>query len=102
MLDKGGYPGLELIAKASTPQIKDKLRIYTQEALDVGICGVPSYRVFRGAPDGGFVEAGGVIWGQDETAVVEDIISEWDEESCVNVADVGEEHLSKDRMVSRL
>jgi 2-hydroxychromene-2-carboxylate isomerase len=102
VLNKGGYQGIDLIRKASTPQIKDTLRKYTQEALDIGICGVPSYRIFRTSPDGSFVLAGGTIWGQDETAIVEDLISGWDEESCTVIANVGEEHLGEYRMTSRL
>jgi hypothetical protein len=102
VLDKGGYQGLDLIKRASVPQIKDTLRKYTQEAFDVGICGVPSYRIFRSAPDGSFVDSSGIIWGQDETAIVEDLISGWDEESCTTIANVGKEHLSKDSIISRL
>ncbi|KAH0842254.1 hypothetical protein FOPE_07357 [Fonsecaea pedrosoi] len=70
-----------LFKKASTPQVKEQLRTNTQDAIDAGICGVPSYRVFD-KTDQGWVNCApesGVIWGQDELVVVEDLVAGWKE-----------------------
>ncbi|KAF2107276.1 DSBA-like thioredoxin domain-containing protein [Lophiotrema nucula] len=79
VLDKGGFNGRDLIERSSQQAVKDHLRKLTQEAKDTGICGVPSYRVFREASDGSW-QNNGVIWGQDELNVVEDLIVGWNDE----------------------
>lgn len=78
VLDKAGYNGADLIAKANAPAIKAKLREATAEAKAKGICGVPSYRVLRYDSNGQETLAGGIVWGQDEINVVEDLIAGWD------------------------
>src|SRR5690242_21731807 len=77
MLNKAGYNGVELLDKANAPTIKTKLRENTAEAQAAGICGVPTYRVFREGATGQWEPQGGLIWGQDETNVVEDTIAGW-------------------------
>ncbi|KIW26086.1 uncharacterized protein PV07_09215 [Cladophialophora immunda] len=80
-LATAGCDAAALLKKASSPQVKDTLRNNTQEAVDAGICGVPSYRVFEKTSGGwvlGGVE-GGVVWGQDELPVVEDVVAGWKE-----------------------
>jgi 2-hydroxychromene-2-carboxylate isomerase len=81
VLTEAGYNGKELIAKANTPEIKAKLRQLTAEAKEIGICGVPTYRVLREDGAGNFNNVGGLVWGQDETNVVEDLIAGWNPES---------------------
>ena len=86
VIAEAGYDAVSIIAKANSPEIKQDLRARTKEAKDTGICGVPSYRVFRrriGNGDQDWKRAGDIIWGQDETVVVEDLISGWDEQSGV-------------------
>jgi 2-hydroxychromene-2-carboxylate isomerase len=83
VLTKAGYNGKELVAKANAPEIKSKLRQLTAEAKELGICGVPTYRVLREdrPGNGNWKNVGGIVWGQDETNVVEDLIAGWDLES---------------------
>lgn len=82
VIGKAGFDGSEILKRANTPEIKNRLRALTGEAKQVGICGVPSYRVFRKAnATGEWTQVGGVIWGQDQLCVVEDLLSGWDESS---------------------
>lgn len=78
VLDKAGYDGAYLLAKANEPVAKEKLRENTAEAKAAGICGVPTYRIFQRIGDDCWEPHGGLIWGQDETNVVEDLIAGWD------------------------
>ncbi|KAE9965851.1 hypothetical protein BLS_007363 [Venturia inaequalis] len=90
-LSEAGFNATELLTKASTQSVKDTLRANTQEAKDNGLCGVPSYRVSHRTTDGWKVN-NGIVWGQDESNVVKDLISGWDAETGGVVADVGVEH----------
>lgn len=86
VIAEAGHNAEDIMAKANSLEIRQDLRLRTKEAKDTGICGVPSYRVFRRKIGSGNEEwklANGIIWGQDETAVVEDLISGWDGESIV-------------------
>ena len=86
VIAEAGYDAESIMAKANSPDIKQDLRARTKEAKDTGICGVPSYRVFRrkvGSGDQAWELASNIIWGQDELAVVEDLISGWDGQSAV-------------------
>lgn len=90
---EAGYDADSILSKANSPEIKQDLRARTKEAKDTGICGVPSYRVFRrkiGQGDHDWRLASDIVWGQDETVVVEDSISGWDGQSRVFEA-VGDE-----------
>ena len=81
VIAEAGYDANSIMAKANSPEIKQDLRARTKEAKDTGICGVPSYRVFRrriGHGDQDWKLASDITWGQDETVVVEDLISGWD------------------------
>lgn len=42
---------------------------------------MPTYRVLRQSHNGNWDLAGGIVWGQDEINVVEDLIAGWDPES---------------------
>ncbi|PVH95211.1 thioredoxin-like protein [Periconia macrospinosa] len=88
VLDKAGYDGASLVRQANTPEIKAKLRELTAEAKSVGICGVPTYRVFRENKNGGLGDPGSGIWGQDEINVVEDLIAGWDPDGSNAFAEV--------------
>lgn len=84
VIAEAGYNADSIMAKANSPETKQDLRDRTKEAVDTGICGVPSYRVFRrklGQRDQDWKLASNIIWGQDETATVEDLISGWDGQS---------------------
>lgn len=88
VLTNGGYDGPALIKRANAPEIKAKLRANTAEAKEMGICGVPTYRVLRQHGKGEWKPVGGLVWGQDETNVVEDLIAGWDPETSGAVAEV--------------
>jgi 2-hydroxychromene-2-carboxylate isomerase len=87
VLDKAGYDGAGLLARANEPAIKTKLRENTAAAKVAGICGVPTYRILRQDVSGSWEPIGGLVWGQDETNVVEDLIVGWDAENSTEVAE---------------
>lgn len=89
MLDKGGYNGAELLRKANSPKVKQELRVLTAEAKALGLCGVPTYRVFLQTPNGAWENRGGIVWGQDETNVVEDLLAGWDVDASTSRAETG-------------
>lgn len=91
ILSSAGFNATKLIEQASAQRVKDVLRANTQDAKDSGLCGVPSYRVFHATPQG-WKANGGVVWGQDESNVVQDLIAGWDETTSQTIADIGEEH----------
>ena len=78
-LDSAGYDAAAVLKKATSPDVKTALRNNTQEALEAGVCGVPSYRVFDKTDQGWAIDGleGGVVWGQDELVVVEDLVAGW-------------------------
>jgi 2-hydroxychromene-2-carboxylate isomerase len=94
VLSKAGFNASKLLEEASKQQPKDILRANTQEAKDTGLCGVPSYRVSHETPQVWKIN-GGVVWGQDESNVVMDLIAGWNEETSTTVATVGPEHESQ-------
>lgn len=98
VIAEAGYDADNILAKANSQEIKQDLRRRTQEAKDTGICGVPSYRVFRrkiGQGEQDWRLTSDIVWGQDETVAVEDWISGWDGQSSV-----GEIPGSRDRRAS--
>jgi len=42
--------------------------------------------------EGEWVPQGGLVWGQDELGVVEDLIAGWHEEEAAEIADVSTTH----------
>ncbi|KAF2711403.1 thioredoxin-like protein [Pleomassaria siparia CBS 279.74] len=102
ILNNGGYNGAAILEKASTPAIKNQLRALTAEAKTVGICGVPSYRLFGKGSNGNWEGRGSIIWGQDETNVVEDLIVGWDDERSELVAEAGKAEFGTARTNARL
>ena len=87
VLDKAGYDGTYLLAKANEPAVKAKLRENTASAKAAGVCGVPTYRILQESGNGCWEQYGGLIWGQDETNVVEDLIAGWDPAQSNEVAE---------------
>ncbi|KAF1939846.1 thioredoxin-like protein [Clathrospora elynae] len=102
VLEQGGYNGAELIAQANQPDIKAKLREVTAEAKSLGICGVPTYRVLRQDGNGTWNLAGGLVWGQDEINVVEDVIAGWEPQSADGVAEVGRVQYETGEAIAKL
>ena len=91
VITDAGYDANGILSRANSPQIKSDLRAKTKEAKDVGICGVPSYRVYRRKEEQGDAKwklVGDIVWGQDELAVVEDLIAGWDAD---DITDAGME-----------
>lgn len=74
------YDAKTVLGKANSDSVKKDLRARTAEAKEAGLCGVPTYRVFRRKLHSGteWQQTGDLVWGQDELAVVEDLISGWD------------------------
>ncbi|KAF2416199.1 protein disulfide [Tothia fuscella] len=98
-LASAGIDAASLFAQASTQRVKDILRVNTQEAKDLGICGVPSYRVSYGNADD-WPTKSGILWGQDEMNVVKDLLAGWNEEkdyySVARVRDNSDKNESKE------
>ena len=88
LLDDGGYDGPDMIRRASQTDVKMQLRELTAQAKEYGICGVPSYRILTQSGTADWEHVSGVIWGQDELNVVEDIIAGWTAEDCDTFAEV--------------
>lgn len=78
VLTSAGFNGADLVARANEPGPKAKLRDFTAQAKALGICGVPTYRVLRQDKSGEWNCVGGLVWGQDEVGVLEDLIAGWD------------------------
>ena len=85
-IDEAGYSGDKILTQANHPDIKADLRARTAEAKQVGICGVPSYRVFRREVGSEWKAVGDIVWGQDLITDVEDYIAGWDGVSAASVA----------------
>lgn len=90
------YDAETVMKKASSDEVKKALRALTKEAKDVGLCGVPSYRVFRRRTGKGeWRQVGDIVWGQDELAVVEDMIAGFNGDELASVASGGAAARSK-------
>lgn len=61
-LEAVGLPGAAMVAEASTPAVKDRVRSQTEDALARGVFGVPTFEVER---------TGELFWGQDSIPHVE-------------------------------
>lgn len=85
VITEAGYDASSILARANSDEYKKALRAHTQEAKQIGLCGVPSYRIFRKRDGQDWRQVGDIVWGQDEMAVVEDLIAGWNGE---RVADV--------------
>lgn len=97
VVSEAGFDAENILAQSNSPEIKARLRQCTKEAKDIGICGVPSYRVFRrrvGEVDAKWEMSGDTVWGQDELNVVMDVIIGGTEAGYA-VADVGNSGRSK-------
>jgi 2-hydroxychromene-2-carboxylate isomerase len=66
VLDDNGFDGAALVARAEEPAIKDRLRANTTRARDLGVCGVPTWRVGED-----------LYWGQDRIPQVERALRGW-------------------------
>lgn len=64
-LDDAGLPGAAMVAEASTPEAKARVREQTSDALARGVFGVPSWEV-----EG----TGEMLWGQDSVGHLERIL----------------------------
>jgi 2-hydroxychromene-2-carboxylate isomerase len=62
--DRYGFEGSKIVAEAESPDVVAILDANTQEAIDLGIFGSPSY-VFNGE----------IFWGQDRIEYLEDAVS---------------------------
>ena len=86
VIDSAGFSGSQILAQANDSKIKTVLREKTKEAIDTGINGVPSYRVFRReVGDSSWKQHGDIVWGQDLISDVEDYIAGWDGASAAKI-----------------
>lgn len=98
-IDDAGYNGSAVVDRANWENTKTDLRERTAEAKQIGLCGVPSYRVFkRKGPKDAWRQVGDIVWGQDEIAVVEDFIAGWDGETGGAAVQNGSEGGNKPRL----
>lgn len=86
VIAEAGYDAPGILARANSDKYKKALRARTQEAKQIGLCGVPSYRVFRRRDGQDWKQVGDVVWGQDEMPVVEDLIVGWNGEGVADVS----------------
>ena len=96
VITEAGHSADAILASANSDKMKQELRARTKEAKDIGICGVPTYRVFRreiGQTD--WKQAGDLVWGQDELAVVEDLIVGWNGSGVATVPNYSSSSQSK-------
>lgn len=93
VIAEGGYDATEILTRANEKKYKDELRARTSEAKEVGLCGVPSYRVFRRKVgrerEEDWAQVGDIVWGQDESVVVEDLIAGWNGQGVAKVEEDG-------------
>lgn len=88
VITEAGYDGDDILKRANGAEPKAELRARTKEAKDNGLCGVPTYRVFRrkaGEGEDAWKLFGDLVWGQDELPVVEDLIAGWDGKGVADV-----------------
>lgn len=88
-IDEAGFDSKVVLEKANSPEVKKDLRARTAKAKELGICGVPTYIVSRrraGSQDE-WQQVGDMVWGQDELAVVEDMIAGSDGNDVATVQD---------------
>jgi hypothetical protein len=86
------FDSADLLKRASQQQLKDQLRANTNQAVKLGLCGAPTYRVLEKTNEEEWVVNGGLVWGQDELGVVLDLVAGWKEEGSMTVADVSVTH----------
>lgn len=67
VLDEVGLDGAGLLERAADRRVKEQLRINTQRAQELGICGVPSFRIGEDA----------LVWGQDRLDHVVWLMGGW-------------------------
>lgn len=73
-LDRAGFDGASLVAKAEEPEVKEALRRATDEAIAAGVFGAPAFVVtIRDEP--GRSDAVELFWGQDRLALVEEMLA---------------------------
>ncbi|KAJ3120145.1 hypothetical protein HK101_007046, partial [Irineochytrium annulatum] len=65
-LDDAGFDGKALIKAANAPEVKETLRKNVEMALDIGICGVPTYTI-----------RDHIVFGQDRLNHVADLVMGW-------------------------
>lgn len=77
VIDKAGHDSKRVLERANSPSVKKELRSRTAQAKELGICGVPTYIVFHRKAGSAeeWKQRGDMVWGQDELAVVEDLIA---------------------------
>lgn len=91
VLAESGFNVNDMFKKAKSDEIKNELRRRTEEAVKLGLCGVPSYQVWDRQRDK-LVAHGNIVFGQDRSHVVQDLIAGWREDNSQLIADVSSMH----------
>ena len=102
VLNNSGFNGVQLLKEANAADTKQKLRKMTAEAQGLGLCGVPTYRVLRKTSDGTWEHVGGLVWGQDELNVVEDLIAGWSPDDATTLAEPRKATAARPEKTARL
>lgn len=91
VITEAGFDAKAVLSKANSDAVKKDLRARTAEAKEAGLCGVPTYRVFRRKAGSGkeWRQTGDLVWGQDEVSIVEDLIAGWDGSGVAKVGGEG-------------
>ncbi|KAI1331274.1 thioredoxin-like protein [Xylariaceae sp. FL0255] len=79
VLEEAGFDSELLLKEAGSPAAIETLFHNMGVAKEAVMCGVPTVRVFRRESQYTWTQSGDFVWGQDELAVVEDLISGWHE-----------------------
>lgn len=70
VLEAAGLPAAALLEQAGSPPIKEQLRVNTERARALGVCGVPTACVERGGRSA-------LVWGQDRLDRVGAMLDGW-------------------------
>ena len=72
IIESAGFDARAIFEKTQDPELKARLRQNTDEAQEVGVCGVPTFQVTPFDAEAPFI-----IWGQDRLAMLELALNGW-------------------------
>ena len=70
LLTTAGYDASTLLEAATAQSVKEQLRTNTEDAQQLGLCGVPTFVV-------DFADESYLVWGQDRLCMVEWMLNGW-------------------------
>ena len=72
VITEAGFEPADILADAQTDPVKARLRALTQQAQDVGACGVPTFEIV-----GHETRDSILIWGQDRLSMLQQALAGW-------------------------